>query len=80
MAELRDILEINDFKVLLTTAGSLPNNPSRNDIELILIENGYTDPLINEVSFSMVDSNEKIFNVTYYPSIDKYGYEKLTVR
>ncbi len=79
MAELKAILEYNDFKVLLTTTGRLPNNPSRNVIELVLIENGYSEPLVNEVSFSMVDSNEKMFNVTYYPSLGKYGYEKLTV-
>ena len=78
--ELQDILEKNDFKHLMVTGGNLGNKPSRNDIEMVLIENGFTDPLANEVSFSMVDINEKMFNVTYYPSIDRYGYEKLTVK
>ena len=77
--ELKDILEVNDFKVLLATTGRLSNSPSRADIEMVLIENGFTEPLQNEVSFSMVDINEKMFDVTYYPSIDRYGYEKLTV-
>ncbi len=80
MADLKDILEVHDFKHLMVTAGSLGNNPSRNDIEMVLIENGFTEPLANEVSFSIVDINEKMFNVTYYPSIDRYGYEKLTVK
>ena len=79
MAELKDILEVHDFKHLLVTGGRLNNSPSRNDIEMVLIENGFTEPLVNEVSFSMIDINEKAFNVTYYPSIDRYGYEKLTV-
>jgi len=77
--ELRDILEVNDFKHLLTTIGTLPNQPSRVQIEMVLVENGFTEPLAKEVTFSMIDSNNKMFNVTYYADIDLYGYEKLTV-
>jgi len=80
MAELQSILELNDFKTLLITTGRLSNSPTRNDIEMVLIENGFTEPLANEVSFSIVDIAEKMFSVTYYPSIDRYGYEKLTVK
>jgi len=79
MADLKDILEVNDFKHLMITTGSLGNNPDRTKIEMVLIENGFTEPLANEVTFSIVDISEKMFNVTYYPSIDRYGYEKLTV-
>jgi len=79
MAELKDILEKNDFKHLMVTTGTLSNKPSRQDIELVLIENGITAPLLNEVTFSMIDADEKVFNVTYFPHISKYGYEKLTV-
>jgi len=79
MAELKDILRENDFKLLLTTIGTLPNNPSRHVIELVLVENGFNEPLQNEVTFSMIDKNNKMFNVTYYAGIDLYGYEKLTV-
>jgi len=79
MAELKDILEVNDFKVLLITTGTLPNKPSRVQIEMVLVENGFTEPLSNEVSFSMIDIASTMFNVTYYPSLDLYGYEKLTV-
>ncbi|RKX87232.1 MAG: hypothetical protein DRP58_03260 [Spirochaetes bacterium] len=64
----------------MITTGTLNNKPSRAQIEMVLIENGFTEPLANEVSFSMIDINEKMFNVTYYPSIDRYGYEKLTVK
>ena len=77
--ELQDILEVNDFKHLMITTGRLNNNPSRTQIEMVLIENGFTEPLQNEVTFSMIDIAEKAFNVTYFPSIDRYGYEKLTV-
>ena len=79
MAELKDILEVNDFKHLMITTGTLANNPSRVQIEMVLIENGFTEPLTNEVTFSMIDRNDKMFNVTYYAGIDLYGYEKLTV-
>ncbi len=79
MAELKDILEVNDFKHLMITAGTLNNKPSRAQIEMVLLENGFTEPLTNEVTFSMIDKDDKMFNVTYYASIDKYGYEKLTV-
>jgi len=79
MAELKGILEVNDFKHLMTTTGALANKPSRNAIERVLAENGFTVPLQNEVTFSMIDSTDKMFNVTYYANIDLYGYEKLTV-
>jgi len=79
MAELKDILAVHDFKHLLVTTGTLGNNPSRVVIEMVLVENGFTEPMANEVSFSMIDINDKMFNVTYYPSVDRYGYEKLTV-
>jgi len=79
MAELKDILEVNDFKHLMTTVGTLPNQPSRVQIEMVLVENGFTEPLHNEVTFLMIDKNDKMFNVTYYADIDLYGYEKLTV-
>ena len=79
MAELKDILAVNDFKHLLVTTGTLPNQPSRVQIEMVLVENGFTEPLHNEVTFSMIDKNDKMFNVTYYADIDLYGYEKLTV-
>jgi len=79
MAELKAILEVNDFKHLMITTGTLNSNPSRVQIELVLIENGFNEPLTNEVTFSMIDKNDKMFNVTYYADIDLYGYEKLTV-
>ena len=79
MADLKDILKVNDFKHLLITTGRLNNSPSRVQIEMVLVENGFTEPLANEVTFSMIDVASKMFNVTYYPSVDAYGYEKLTV-
>ncbi len=79
MADLKDILEVNDFKHLMSTTGTLPNSPSRVQIEMVLIENGFTEPLQNEVTFSMIDKNNKMFNVTYYASRDLYGFEKLSV-
>jgi len=78
--ELQSIIELNDFKTLLITTGTLGNNPSRNDIEMVLIENGFASAMQNTVTFSMIDINEKLFAVTYYAGIDRYGYEKLTVK
>jgi len=63
----------------METTGTLANQPSRTQIEMVLIENGFTEPLTHEVTFSMIDRNDKMFNVTYYADIDLYGYEKLTV-
>ena len=79
MAEIQSIIELNDFKTLLITTGRLPNQPTRNDIEMVLIENGFAGAMVNTVTFSMIDINEKMFAVTYYSDIDRYGYEKLTV-
>jgi len=78
MADLKNILEHNDFvgEILAT---SLPNSPSKSRIDNALLDNGYAPPLPDKVSFHMFDGS-KMFLVTWFPHLDKYGYEKLTLK
>jgi len=76
MAELQGIMENNDFTVELTTTTNLNNKPDRTQIDNVLIENGYTLPLANNVAFSMVSGNGKYFFMKYLKDIDKFMYVK----
>ena len=76
MAELQGIMENNDFTVELTTTTNLNNKPDRTQIDNVLIENGYTLPLANNVAFSMVSDNGKYFFMKYLKDIDKFMYVK----
>ena len=79
MAELRDILEREEFKLQLSSANTLPNKPTRVQLDAVLVENGYTLPLQRSATFFMADSGGKLFNVTRFEPIGLYAYEKLTV-
>ena len=79
MAELKDILETNEFRLELSSANTLPNNPTRIQLDAVLIENGYTLPLQRSATFFITSSNGKLFNVTRFEPIGIYAYEKLTV-
>ena len=76
MAELRDILETNDFTVNITTTVSLPNNLTEAEIDLVLSETGNQNPKINDVSF-FLSSPGKIFIVHWLQDNSKYVYIKL---
>jgi hypothetical protein len=78
MADLRDILKENDLmgEILATSLG---NAPTRTKIDNALLDNGYTLPLPNKVSFHLFDGS-RMFMVTWFPHLDKYGYEKLTMK
>ncbi len=78
--ELKAILEMESFDSLLMTTASLGNNPSRVAIEDVIVENGIDIPLAHTVTFTILDVNDKMFHTTYYKTIDKFGYEKLTVK
>ena len=79
MVNLRDILRENDLVGEVLSAIPLTNTPSRVNIELALVAGGYTLPLPNKVSFHLFDGS-KMFLVTWFPALDKYGYEKLTLK
>ena len=76
--KLSDLMRDNDYvgKVVGVNFG---NNPNRNKIDQVLANNGYTLPLASKVSFHMYDGN-KMFIVTWFPDLDEYGYEKLTMK
>ena len=76
MAELKDILEVEDFVKELITSQSLTNTPNRTEIDNALLENGYTLPLANNVSFKLISSNYKYFFVSYIQDTDKFMYIK----
>jgi hypothetical protein len=78
MVDLRGILRENDLmgEVLATSLG---NTPNRAKIDDALLDNGYTLPLPNKVSFHLFDGS-RMFMVTWFPHLDKYGYEKLTMK
>ena len=79
MAELKDIMETNEFRLELSSANPLPNQPSRAQLDAVLVENGYTLPLQRSATFFIASSNGKLFNVTRFEPIGIYAYEKLTV-
>jgi len=78
MADLKDIMEDNDFTIHLETLDSVGNQLSRSEIESILTAGGVTIPLTRDVSFIVSTGDNKYFSITYLESIDKYAYEKLT--
>ena len=79
MVNLRAILKENDLVGEVVTP-ILSNTPSRADIDGALTADGYTLPLPNKVSFHLFGLNGKMFLVTWFPTLDKYGYEKLTLK
>jgi len=70
----------NDYTVELLTTQSTGNQLSRAEIDAALTENGFTPPLPRNVSFFLGTADNKIFALTYFKVLDKFGYEKLTVR
>ncbi len=78
MAELQNILEENDFTASFKSVNTLPNEPTRAQIEDVLIDNGITIPLIKSNNFYIRAVNGKGFVVIYSIEEDAYYYEKLT--
>ena len=74
------LISENDYKIELLTTVNLTNTPNRNKIEQALQENGFAMPLPRNVQFYLGDSNGKVFSMTYFKGIDKFGYEKLTLK
>ncbi len=77
MAELKLILEDNDFTLSLKSVNTLPNQPTRAQIEDVLTDNGITLPLTKSNNFYLRASNGKGFIVIYSIEEDAYYYEKL---
>ncbi len=78
MAELRDILQNNDFKLYLQSVNTLPNTPTRAQIEDVLSDNGVSLPLPRNNMFYIRAVGGRTFLVVYNKEIDEYYFEKLT--
>ncbi|RKX64580.1 MAG: hypothetical protein DRP42_06145 [Tenericutes bacterium] len=72
MADLKDILQVNDFNQVVLVFGNLPKKPSRIDIEAILIDDGHTLPLANSVSFYLISNNRRHL-VVYGKALDEFA-------
>ncbi len=78
MAELRDILQDNDFTSTFRSVNILPNNPSRAQIEDVLSDNGITIPLTKSVRFYLIAANGKAFVVIYNVVENEFYFEKFS--
>ena len=79
MAELKDIMERNNFDVELYTSQDVGAKPNKAELDFCLTSNGFTLPLPGTVTYFMADSAGRLFNVTRFEPSGKYAYEKLTV-
>ncbi len=75
MAEIRDILETNDFTVHIQTSNNLPNNLTEAIIDQALADTGNPNPKIQDVSFFLSDAT-KSFQVTWLQDTSYYSYIK----
>jgi hypothetical protein len=84
MAEIKTILERNDFTEKINYSGSLGNTPSRAKINDMIAEwtNGsiLDGQLPRDVRFLVKDDDGKWFLFMYYKPEDTYLFEKLTHR
>ena len=79
MVNLRDILKEYDLmgEVVTPLGGTL----TRAKIDQALTDDGYTMPLPNKVSFHLYqNTDDKLFLVTWFPTLDAYAVEKLTLK
>ena len=76
MAELKDILETNDFTVHITVAVNIGNNPTKAEIDQILVDSGNANPKIGDVGFFLTATNAT-FRMTWLQDLDTYVYIKL---
>ncbi len=77
MAELRQILEDEDFTLSFSTVNTLPKKPTRMQIEDVLMDNGITLPLGKSNTFYISSANDRNFVVIYSKSKDAYFFELL---
>jgi hypothetical protein len=75
-------LDINtkaEGQLVLESTTNVGNGLNRQEIEDIIIENGYGMPQRN-LTFLIVDSQNSVFRVSYLNNLDEYAFEKLAVR
>ena len=77
--KLSDYFKQNDVVPTITVDTAFGRSLSRGEIEGALIDAGWDMPRRN-VLFYLVDSNGKAYSVRYFADLDKFGYEKLTMK
>ena len=78
MADLKDVLKINDYKNIAMASGNIGNNPSRTEIEAILVDNSIALPT-EDITFFLIDTNNHNMQVTYIKSLDGYFYTSMSL-
>ena len=74
MAELKEIIEQNDYKLKLPSVNNLGVTLTRLEIEAVLTDNGLSFP-VQDVSFFILDGSDHVFDVSYIGT--NYHYIKL---
>ena len=75
---LRQYLSEIDVTPTIYVTSSLGNGINRAEIEQVITDAGYPLPT-NEITFYIVDT-AKAWLVRYFPPLDKYGVEKLSMK
>ncbi len=75
--EFETVAQDNDFTLSFKSVNTLPNQPTRAQIEDVLVDNGITLPLTKSNNFYIRAVNGKGFVVIYSIEEDAYYYEKL---
>ena len=78
MIELKDVLEVRDFRKLVTTTSDLGFTLSRAEIEAVLVSNGVSLPLPHSVSYVLKDATN-YFLIIYGKDLDVFAYERLSI-
>ena len=80
MKELQNIMEENDFSLVVEYSGSMSNTPNRAKIEDV-VQEVIGQPVPNRTMRFIVHSdNDKWFLIWYTKDQDKFLFEKLTAR
>jgi hypothetical protein len=74
-----DINADGEAQLVLKSSSNVGSGLNRNEIESIIIENGYNMPQ-RDITFIIVDSANSVFRVSFLNELDEYAYEKLAVR
>ena len=78
MAELRDILQAEDFSVHIRVGNDLGNTLTAAEIDQALVDTGNQNPKINDVTFFLSDPT-RTFIVSWLQGIAEYSYVKMKI-
>jgi len=78
MAELRDIMETNDFNVHIRVGNNLGNTLTAAEIDQALADTGNPNPKIQDVTFFLSDPT-RTFVVSWLMGTAEYSYYKMKI-